>query len=204
MMDGRIKTLHPGVHAGLLARRDRRDHLDALAEHGVRAIDLVCCNLYPFVDTVLRPDVTFDEAIEQIDIGGPAMIRAAAKNHESVVVVVRPHRYSDVLGALNEGPLDLTARRRLAAEAYAHTSAYDAWIAAYMRQEEANGFPAELSIAGLLDQPLKYGENEHQKAAFYRLGPDPGGMRGAGQIPGRPVGVHNIHDASAAFPLCMD
>src|SRR2546427_3601170 len=131
MMDGRIKTLHPGVHAGILARRDRREHLDALAEHGLRAIDLVCCNLYPFVDTVLRPDVTFQEAIEQIDIGGPAMIRAAAKNHESVVVVVRPHRYSDVLGALHEGTLDLTARRRLAAEADAHNSAYDAWIAAH-------------------------------------------------------------------------
>ena len=111
MMDGRIKTLHPGVHAGILARRDKPEHLQALAAHGLREIDLVCCNLYPFIDTVLRPDVTFEEAIEQIDVGGPAMIRAAAKNHEAVVVVVRPQRYSEVLGALNEGTLDQSARR---------------------------------------------------------------------------------------------
>ncbi|TMD71989.1 MAG: bifunctional phosphoribosylaminoimidazolecarboxamide formyltransferase/inosine monophosphate cyclohydrolase [Chloroflexi bacterium] len=204
MMDGRIKTLHPGVHAGILARRDKREHLQALAAHGLREIDLVCCNLYPFIDTVLRPDVTFEEAIEQIDVGGPAMIRAAAKNHEAVVVVVRPQRYSEVLGALNEGTLDQSARRRLAAEAYGHTSAYDAWIAAYMRGHEANGFPAEISIAGLLDQPLKYGENAHQKAAFYRLGPDPGGIGGADQVQGGPLGFNNIQDASAAFQLVMD
>ena len=135
MMDGRIKTLHPGVHAGILARRDKPEHLESLASHGLRPIDLVCVNLYPFVATVTRPDVSFEEAVEQIDIGGPAMIRAAAKNHESVVVVVRPGRYSDVLGALNESTLDLTMRRRLAAEAFAHTAAYDAWIAAYMRTD---------------------------------------------------------------------
>src|SRR6266576_1610005 len=111
MMDGRIKTLHPGVHAGILARRDRPEHLASLAEHGLRQIDLVCCNLYPFVDTVLRGDATVEQAIEQIDIGGPAMIRAAAKNHESVVVVVRPQRYSEVLGALHEGALNQPARR---------------------------------------------------------------------------------------------
>src|SRR5467141_3990384 len=106
MMDGRIKTLHPGVHAGILARRDKPEHMEALESHGLQQIDLVCCNLYPFIDTVLRPDVTFEEAIERIDIGGPALIRAAAKNHESVVVVVRPERYSEVLGALSEGTLD--------------------------------------------------------------------------------------------------
>jgi phosphoribosylaminoimidazolecarboxamide formyltransferase/IMP cyclohydrolase len=204
MMDGRIKTLHPGVHAGILARRDKPDHLQALAEHGLREIDLVCCNLYPFVATVLEPDVTFEQAVEQIDVGGPAMIRAAAKNHESVVVVVRIERYAEILGALNEGTLDGPARRRLAAEAYAHTSAYDAWIAAYLRHGQPNGFPTEISIPGLLAQPLKYGENEHQKAAFYRLGPDPGGMGGAVQVQGGPPGFNNIQDASAAFQLVMD
>jgi phosphoribosylaminoimidazolecarboxamide formyltransferase/IMP cyclohydrolase len=204
MMDGRIKTLHPGVHAGILARRDRREHMEALEDHGLRQIDLVCCNLYPFVDTVLRPDVTFEDAIEQIDIGGPAMIRAAAKNHDSVVVVVRPQRYSEVLGALNEGTLDLEARRRLAAEAFAHTSAYDAWIAAYLRKGVRNGFPPEMTVAGLLAQPLKYGENEHQKAAFYRFGPDPGGLGGAVQVQGAPPGFNNIQDASAAIQLVMD
>jgi phosphoribosylaminoimidazolecarboxamide formyltransferase/IMP cyclohydrolase len=204
MLDGRVKTLHPGVHAGVLARRDRPEHMAALAEHGLREIDIVCVNLYPFVSTVLRPDVTFDEAVEQIDIGGPAMIRAAAKNHQSVVVVVRPQRYQEVLASLSEGTLDETARRRLAAEAFAHTSAYDAWIAAYLRRAGGNGFPAEISLAGLLAEPLKYGENEHQKAAFYRLGPDPGGLGGAEQVQGGPPGFNNIQDASAAIQLVMD
>ena len=204
MMDGRIKTLHPGVHAGILARRENPEHLTALAEHGLRQIDLVCCNLYPFVETVLKPDIDFEDAIEQIDIGGPAMIRAAAKNHESVVVIVRPQRYSEILGALHEATVDLAARRRLAAEAFAHTAAYDAWIAAYLRRGEQNGFPPEISIAGQLAEPLKYGENEHQKAAFYRLGPDPGGIGGARQVQGGPPGFNNLQDASAGFQLVMD
>ena len=204
MLDERVKTLHPGVHAGILARRDRREHLEQLTEHGLRQIDLVCCNLYPFVATIRRPDVTFEQAIEQIDIGGPAMIRAAAKNHESVVVVVRPQRYTDVLAALTEGTLDVDMRRKLAAEAYAHTSAYDAWIAAYLRRNGGNGFPTEITIPGLLAQPLKYGENEHQKAAFFRLGVDPGGLGSADQVQGGPLGFNNIQDASAAFQLVMD
>jgi phosphoribosylaminoimidazolecarboxamide formyltransferase / IMP cyclohydrolase len=204
MMDGRIKTLHPGVHAGILARRDRPQHLAALAEHGLREIDLVCVNLYPFVDTVLRAGVTFEEAVEQIDIGGPAMIRAAAKNHASVVVVVRPQRYPEILAALSEAALDGGARRRLAAEAFAHTSGYDAWIAAYMRREGGNGFPAEITLPGLLARPLKYGENEHQKAAFYRLGPDPGGLGAAEQVQGGEPGFNNLQDAAAAFQLVMD
>ncbi|HXB04161.1 MAG TPA: bifunctional phosphoribosylaminoimidazolecarboxamide formyltransferase/IMP cyclohydrolase [Candidatus Acidoferrum sp.] len=204
MMDGRIKTLHPGVHGGILARRDRPEHMAALEQHRLREIDVVCCNLYPFVETVTRKDVTFEEAIEQIDIGGPAMIRAAAKNHESVLVVVRPERYSDLLAALNEGTIDAAIRRRLAAEAFAHTSAYDSWIAAYMRGVAPDGFPPELSFAGLLTQPLKYGENEHQKAGFYRFGPDPGGLGGAVQLQGKELGFNNIQDASAAYLLVRD
>jgi phosphoribosylaminoimidazolecarboxamide formyltransferase / IMP cyclohydrolase len=202
MMDGRIKTLHPGVHAGILARRDRPDHMAALSEHRLREIDLVCCNLYPFVSTVLQPDVTFERAIEQIDVGGPAMIRAAAKNHESVVVVVRPERYTEVLASLSEGTLDAATRRRLAAEAFGHTSAYDAWIAAFMRGR--NGFPSEITIAGQLAESLKYGENDHQRAAFYRLGPDPGGLGGATQVQGGPPGFNNLQDASAAIQLVTD
>ena len=204
MMDGRVKTLHPAVHGGILARRDNPEHMAALAEHGLREIDVVCCNLYPFVETVLRDGVTLEDAVEQIDIGGPAMIRAAAKNHTSVVVVVRPQRYSEILGALHEGTLDELARRKLAAEAYAHTAAYDAWIAAYLRHEIGNGFPPELTVAGLLAEPLKYGENEHQKAAFYRLGPDSGGLGAAVQLQGAPPGFNNIQDASAAIQLVMD
>jgi phosphoribosylaminoimidazolecarboxamide formyltransferase / IMP cyclohydrolase len=202
MMDGRVKTLHPGVHAGILARRDRPEHMAALSQHQLREIDLVCCNLYPFVSTVLQPDVTFEQAIEQIDVGGPAMIRAAAKNHESVVVVVRPERYTEVLASLSEGTLDAATRRRLAAEAFGHTSAYDAWIAAFMRGR--NGFPSEITIAGQLAEALKYGENDHQKAAFYRLGPDPGGLGGASQVQGGPPGFNNLQDASAAIQLVTD
>jgi phosphoribosylaminoimidazolecarboxamide formyltransferase / IMP cyclohydrolase len=202
MMDGRIKTLHPGVHAGLLARRDKPEHMEALERHGLKQIDLLCCNLYPFVETVTRADVTFEEAVEQIDIGGPAMIRAAAKNSESVVVVVRPERYSEVLSVLQEGGPDQATRRRFAAEAYAHTAAYDAWIAAYMRGPEP--FPPELSLTGMLAQPLKYGENKHQRAAFYSYGPDPGGLGGAHQLQGKELGFNNIQDASAAFQLVSD
>jgi len=204
MMDGRIKTLHPGVHAGILARRDKPEHMEALESHGLQEIDLVCCNLYPFVETVSRDGVTFEEAIEQIDIGGPAMIRAAAKNHESVVVIVRPEHYAEVLGGLSEGTIDLAMRRRLAAEAFAHTSAYDSWIAAYLRGPGTDGFPPEISFAGLLTQPLKYGENDHQKAAFYRFGPNPGGLGGAAQLQGKELGFNNIQDASAAYQLVRD
>ena len=204
MMDGRIKTLHPGVHAGLLARRDKPEHMQALEGHGLKTIDLLCCNLYPFVETVSRADVAFEEAVEQIDIGGPAMIRAAAKNHESVVVVVRPERYTEVLAALQGAGPDLAMRRRLAAEAYAHTAAYDSWIAAYLHAAGGHGFPSELSVAGQLAQALKYGENDHQRAAFYRFGPDPGGLGGAKQLQGKEPGFNNIQDAAAALALVSD
>ena len=204
LMDGRVKTLHPGVHAGLLARRDKVEHMEALEGLGLKTIDLVCCNLYPFVDTVSRPSVAFEDAIEQIDIGGPAMIRAAAKNHESVLVVVRPERYTEILAVLQGGGADQSLRRRLAAEAYAHTAAYDSWIAAYLRSQGGTGFPPELSFAGQLAQALKYGENEHQHAAFYRFGPDPGGLGGAKQLQGKELGFNNIQDAAAALALVSD
>lgn len=205
ILDGRVKTLHPGVHAGLLARRDRPEDMEALDGLGLKTIDLVCSNLYPFVDTVTQPSVAFEEAVEQIDIGGPAMIRAAAKNHESVIVVVRPERYTEVLAALQGGAgPDPAMRRRLAAEAYAHTAAYDSWIAAYMLANSDTGFPPELSFTGQLAQPLKYGENEHQQAAFYRFGPDPGGLGGAKQLQGNELGFNNIQDAAAAMALVSD
>jgi len=204
MMDGRVKTLHPGVHAGLLARRDKPEHMAALETHGFKTIDLLCCNLYPFVETVSRPAVDFEDAVEQIDIGGPAMIRAAAKNHEGVVVVVRPERYTEVLAALQGAGVDLAMRRRLAAEAYAHTAAYDSWIAAYIRGSDDKGFPPELSFAGQLAEALKYGENEHQRAAFYRFGSHPGGLGGAVQLQGKEPGFNNIQDAAAALALVSD
>ena len=203
MMDGRVKTLHPGVHAGLLARRDRPEHMEALRKHGLTEIDVLCCNLYPFVETVTRPGVSLEDAVENIDIGGPSMIRAASKNHESVVVVVRPERYTEILDELHAGGPDLHVRRKLAAEAFAHTAAYDTWIAAYLRAPEST-FPVEISFAGHLTQTLKYGENEHQHAAFYRYGPDPGGLGGARQLQGKDLGFNNIQDASAAFQLVSD
>ena len=203
MMDGRIKTLHPGVHAGLLARRDKPEHMEALRQHDLKEIDLVCCNLYPFVDTVTRPGVAFEDAVEQIDIGGPTMIRAAAKNSDSVVVVVRPERYAEILTTLRAGGPDVSMRRRLAAEAFAHTAAYDSWIAAYMHGDD-DGFPQELPFAGRLSRSLKYGENEHQRAAFYRFGPDPGGLGGAEQVQGKELGFNNIQDAAAAYQLVSD
>jgi phosphoribosylaminoimidazolecarboxamide formyltransferase/IMP cyclohydrolase len=204
LMDGRVKTLHPAVHAGLLARRDKPEHMEALEGLGIKQIDLLCCNLYPFVETVTRSGATLEDAIEHIDIGGPAMIRAAAKNHESVIVVVRPERYSEVLTALNQGGPKPAMRRRLAAEAYAHTAAYDAWIAAYLRDREEVPFPQEMTFTGRLAQPLKYGENEHQRAALYRFGPDPGGIGGAQQLQGKELGFNNIQDAAAAFQLVND
>ncbi|HEX6547202.1 MAG TPA: bifunctional phosphoribosylaminoimidazolecarboxamide formyltransferase/IMP cyclohydrolase [Candidatus Dormibacteraeota bacterium] len=203
ILDGRVKTLHPGVHAGLLARRSLPEHMAALEEHHLETIDLLCVNLYPFAETAARTGVAFDEVIEQIDIGGPAMIRSAAKNHADVVVVVRPQRYGEVLQALQEGGVDAEMRRRLAAEAFAHTSGYDAQIAQWFRNQlsEAALFPPELSIAGTLAQPLRYGENPHQRAAFYRLGPDPGGLGSAEQLHGPDLSFNNIQDAAAAYAL---
>jgi phosphoribosylaminoimidazolecarboxamide formyltransferase/IMP cyclohydrolase len=201
IMDGRLKTLHPGVHGGLLARRDKPEHLSALEEHGLKTLDLLCVNLYPFVATAVTEGVGDEEVIENIDIGGPAMIRAAAKNHAGVVVVVSPERYPDVLEDLQRGGLDDDFRRELAAEAYAHTGAYDAQIAGWLRVDR---FPPELPIAGRLVQPLRYGENPHQDAAFYRLPSATGGLGNARQLQGAELSYNNLQDAAAAFELANE
>jgi phosphoribosylaminoimidazolecarboxamide formyltransferase/IMP cyclohydrolase len=201
IMDGRIKTLHPGVHGGLLARRDKPEHLAALEEHGLKTIDLVCVNLYPFVATAAREGVTFAEVVENIDIGGPAMIRAAAKNHEGVLVVVRPERYPDLVGALRAGEVDADLRRELAAEAYAHTAYYDSAVAGWLGEDL---FPPELPVAGRLVQKLRYGENPHQQAGFYRLPSATGGLGGAKQLQGGELSYNNIQDAAAAFALASE
>ena len=206
ILDGRVKTLHPGVHAGVLARRDNPDHMRTLQEHGLQTIDLVCVSLYPFEETAARPGATFEEVIEQIDIGGPALLRAAAKNHESVTVVVRPERYTEVLQALGEGGVSRDLRRRLAAEAYAHTAAYDSQIAAWLRQQqEGDGsFPPEISFPGYLAQTLRYGENPHQKGAFYRTSRDGGGLGGLRQLQGADLSFNNLQDAGAALALALE
>jgi phosphoribosylaminoimidazolecarboxamide formyltransferase/IMP cyclohydrolase len=171
ILGGRVKTLHPTIHGAILARRDEPGHMEQLAEHGIVPIDLVVCNLYPFTETVAQPQVTLDEALEQIDIGGVTLLRAAAKNFQHVVVVVRPGDYETVLRELQEhGAVHLETRRRLAAYAFQHTASYDTYIATYLRQLDNDLFPNELTIALKKLQPLRYGENPHQEGAFYSWG----------------------------------
>ncbi|GAI38627.1 unnamed protein product [marine sediment metagenome] len=166
ILNGRVKTLHPAVHGGLLAKRDLPAHMAELAENKIEVIDLVAVNLYPFVQTVAKAGVTLDDALENIDIGGPTMIRAAAKNFPSVVVVVAPADYQLVLEKLKGGGLDLTERKRLAQKAFQHVAVYDTAISQYLRQD-MEGFPEDMTIALKKRFGLRYGENPHQQAAFY-------------------------------------
>ncbi len=204
MLDGRVKTLHPKVHGGLLARRNVPEHMRTIQEHGIRKIDFLCVNLYPFAQTVAREDVTAEEAVENIDIGGPAMIRSAAKNHDSVTVVVHPSEYSDIIREINAngGETTLDTRRRLAAAAYAHTSRYDSMIAGYFygRLLGADDFAQEQTFGYEKAQNCRYGENPHQKAAFYREAnvAEPS-VATARQINGKELSFNNIYDLNAAL-----
>ena len=164
ILDGRVKTLHPAIHGAILARRDLVSHVQTLAEHGIEPIDLVVVNLYPFAATIAKPGFTDVEAIEQIDIGGPAMIRASAKNHASVLPVVSPDDYDAVIDALRANAVTPQFRRALAAKAYAHTAEYDATIANYLQADE---FPQQLVVTAPLSRMLRYGENPHQQGALY-------------------------------------
>ena len=198
MMDGRVKTLHPKIHGGLLGRRHHEGDRAAMAQHGIAPIDLVAVNLYPFRDTVARVDVTDAEAIEQIDIGGPSMLRSAAKNHGDVIVVVDPDDYGSVARALREGGLAAPRRRALAAKVFAHTAAYDAAIHAYLSDPEQDD-PLPPSLPLLLDrrQLLRYGENPHQRAALYITGePGLGDLR---QLHGKELSFNNLLDVDAAL-----
>jgi len=202
IMDGRVKTLHPKIHGAILARRGTDEAV--MAEHGIDAIDLIVVNLYPFEQTVARPGVGIAEAIENIDIGGPAMVRASAKNHAHVVVVVDPADYATVLAALDGGGLDDALRRSLATKAFAHTSRYDAAVAAYLSSLEADGtrafFPGVLGLQFERKQAMRYGENPHQRAAFYaeRHAP-PGSIGAARQLQGKELSYNNVADADAAL-----
>jgi phosphoribosylaminoimidazolecarboxamide formyltransferase / IMP cyclohydrolase len=201
IMDGRVKTLHPKIHGGLLGRRGVDDQV--MAQHGIAPIDLLVVNLYPFAQTVARPDSSYEDAIENIDIGGPAMLRAAAKNHESVLVVVDPADYPLVLKEIDthQGGSDAATRARLAAKAFAHTAAYDTMVAAYLSAREgAPSFPATLPLVFTKAQDLRYGENPHQRAAFYRAP----GARGASvaraeMLQGKDLSFNNIADADTAI-----
>jgi len=204
IMDGRVKTLHPGVHGGILADRRKPAHMAALEEQGLAPIDLVAVNLYPFEMTVAKPGVDFDEAIENIDIGGPTMVRAAAKNHASVTVVVNPVDYPRVLEELARGGVSDATRRELAQRAFAHTAAYDAAITAYLRGLEADGgWPADFTLGGHKVMDLRYGENPHQAAALYRSGTS-GGVAAAAQLQGIELSYNNIVDTDAAWALVHD
>ena len=200
MMDGRVKTLHPKVHGGLLAIRDNAEHASAMTAHGIAPIDLLVVNLYPFEATVGK-GADFVECIENIDIGGPAMIRAAAKNHDDVAVVVEAADYQAVLDELaaNQGSTTLLLRRRLAAKAYARTAAYDAAISNWFAGELETDAPDFRAFGGRLIQSLRYGENPHQTAAFYALPDQRAGVSTARQLQGKELSYNNINDTDAAY-----
>ena len=205
MMDGRVKTLHPGVHGGLLALRDDAAHLDAMERHGIDPIDLLVVNLYPFEETVAQ-GADHATCIENIDIGGPAMIRAAAKNHGFVTVVVDVADYAPLLAELdaNEGQTSRAFRQRLAQIAYARTGAYDAAVSSWMAQALDDPAPRRRVFAGTLAQTLRYGENPHQGAAFYVDGTARPGVATARQVQGKELSYNNINDTDAAFELVSE
>ncbi len=204
MMDGRVKTLHPKIHGGLLGDRNKPDHRTAMAGHDIEGIDLLVVNLYPFEETIAE-GADFDTAIENIDIGGPAMIRSAAKNHAHVGVVVDPGDYPDILEALSEdGGLGADLRRRLAAKAFARTGAYDGAIASWFAQTTADPAPIWRSLSGTLRQSLRYGENPHQSAAFYVTGSKRPGIATARQVQGKELSYNNLNDTDAAFELVCE
>ncbi|MCK6450203.1 MAG: bifunctional phosphoribosylaminoimidazolecarboxamide formyltransferase/IMP cyclohydrolase [Alphaproteobacteria bacterium] len=210
IMDGRVKTLHPMIHGGLLGRRDAAAHVRAMEQHGIPAIDLLVSNLYPFEQTV-KQGGTFEDCIENIDIGGPAQIRAASKNHDFVTVLTDPQDYGQVIEEMraNNGATTLALRRRLAGAAYARTASYDAAIAAWFAQQRGDAFPARLSIPGELRQTLRYGENPHQVAAFYTGALTPGdrarpGLASARQVQGKELSYNNLNDTDAAFELVAE
>jgi phosphoribosylaminoimidazolecarboxamide formyltransferase/IMP cyclohydrolase len=198
MMDGRVKTLHPAVHGALLARRDLPEHVAALAEHKIAPIDLIAVNLYPFRETVARKSVSPDEAIENIDIGGPSMLRSAAKNAAAVWAIVDPRDYTRVLAALQADDDDGDLRRLLAGKVFAHTAAYDAAIAAWFAQQRGDKFPETIVVALERAQPLRYGENPGQAAAFYAERPG-AGLAGLVQRGGKELSFNNLLDLEGAL-----
>ena len=210
MLDGRVKTLHPVVHGGILARRDLESHRAALAQHNITGIDLVACNLYPFVQTVTKPGgVSFEEGIENIDIGGPTMLRAAAKNHQDVLVVVDPEDYPRVLRDVSDGTVSKEARLHLAWKAFAHVAAYDSAVSEWLHEQLHPGEPAEtLTVPMRMVQQLRYGENPHQEAAFYVDGSlkenGRGGIATAVQHHGKEMSYNNYLDADAAWNCVND
>ncbi|MGD9537748.1 MAG: bifunctional phosphoribosylaminoimidazolecarboxamide formyltransferase/IMP cyclohydrolase [Alphaproteobacteria bacterium] len=205
IMDGRVKTLHPLIHGGILAERGKGTHLEAMRAHGIAAIDLVVVNLYPFEQTVAK-GASFEDCVENIDIGGPALIRAAAKNHADVTVVVEPADYQAVMDemAAHGGATTPGLRRQLAARAFARTAGYDAAIARWFSGQLGEPFPQRLALGATLKQSLRYGENPHQKAAFYVTGEARPGVATAVQVQGKELSYNNLNDTDAAFELVAE
>lgn len=204
MMDGRLKTLHPKIFGGILCRHDRPDDMSGIAEHGIIPFELVVVNLYPFAATIARPGVTVSEAVEQVDIGGPSLVRAAAKNHAFVTIATRPEQYAAILeGCRASGCTSLELRRRLMADAFAHTAAYDALIADYFQQQYVGEpFPDSLSIPLQRVATLRYGENPHQQAALYRVTGERGAnVVSARQLNGKELSYNNLLDLDSALAI---
>ncbi|NGZ59449.1 MAG: bifunctional phosphoribosylaminoimidazolecarboxamide formyltransferase/inosine monophosphate cyclohydrolase [Nitrospira sp. LK265] len=208
ILDGRVKTLHPKIHGGLLGRRSLPGHVEQMNQHGIGPIDVVVVNLYPFEATITKPDCRFEDAIENIDIGGPSMLRSAAKNHDDVLVVVDPADYSRVLGAVNGNTVTPALRRELAMKVFQHTSHYDGLIAGYLEKHAKGGevkFPRVLSLQFELAESLRYGENPHQQGAFYRElnSKEPSVSRGK-ILHGKAMSYNNFLDANSAFELVKE
>ncbi|WP_052329663.1 bifunctional phosphoribosylaminoimidazolecarboxamide formyltransferase/IMP cyclohydrolase [Thermicanus aegyptius] len=206
ILDGRVKTLHPHIHGGLLAKQDNPKHLEELKDLGIQPIGLLVVNLYPFQETIQKPGVSLEEAIENIDIGGPTMLRGAAKNYAHVAVVVDPDDYGRVMEEIREnGQVSDETREKLAAKVFRHTAAYDAHVARYLSERVCEPFPERLTITYEKVQDLRYGENPHQQAAFYRLpSPGKGSLPAAEQLQGKELSYNNIQDAEAALNLIKE
>lgn len=209
MMNGRVKTLHPKIHGGLLGLRDNPEHVEAMQKHGIGAIDLVCVNLYPFEQTVAKADCTFEDAIENIDIGGPSMVRSASKNHKFVAIVTQPSQYSRVIEQMdsNGGATTIELRTELACAAFSLTASYDAAISKYLNARNSNEYPDKLSISLNKETTLRYGENPHQSGAFYKLpGSGEVSIGSAKLIEGgtTEISFNNLLDANAAFELVKE
>ncbi|MHA8262826.1 bifunctional phosphoribosylaminoimidazolecarboxamide formyltransferase/IMP cyclohydrolase [Lactobacillaceae bacterium Melli_B3] len=202
MLDGRVKTLHPRIHGGILARRDNKEHMQQIADQGIAPIDLVCVNLYPFKETIEKPNVTDEDAIENIDIGGPSMLRAAAKNSQDVIVITDVSDYDEFIKRYDDNQLDADYHRHLAAKVFRHTAAYDALIAQYLTKEE---FPDKLTLTYEKIQDMRYGENSHQKAAYYSEPiPEKYSLSNAKQLHGKELSYNNVRDADAALRIIAD
>lgn len=204
ILDGRVKTLHPKIHGGILARRTP-EHLAQIEANQIQPIDMVVVNLYPFRETIANPDVSLDEAIENIDIGGPTMVRSAAKNYQDVIIIVKPEFYGPVLQALEtDGEVNPKMRFSLAREAFAHTAAYDAMISAYLAKIDGELFPDNMVVAGEKVYELRYGENPHQKACFYRNMTPGIGLADVKQLNGKELSYNNIIDVQAGWSLVKE